>query len=90
MVEPVVDWPLALCDSRSVDHADLISTDQVTRKYAGEVNYVTFNPAQRWHYLSRQMNDEIIIFKSFDNIPGSSCSFPPSAGFCFETPLKAK
>jgi len=77
--EPILDSPLALCDSRTVRSEDLVATDQVTRKLAGEIYYVKYNPEQRWHYLSNQKKDEVVVFKSYDSEAG--VSFAPHVAF---------
>ncbi|KAH4188154.1 hypothetical protein HBI56_108130 [Parastagonospora nodorum] len=80
LVQVIQDKPLALCDSRTVLKNDLIATDQVTRKIAGEIYYVNYNPDQMWYYLSEQKEDEVIIFKSYDSRPDAAMaphvSFP--------------
>ena len=58
------DWPLALCEGRSVDAAkDLIPT---TLKYPdrdGETFSVTFSEAHRWKYLRGMEPDEGVLIK---------------------------
>lgn len=62
------DWPLALCDGRTVDHdADLVETDHIQRKYTGPTMYMMHNPNQRFYYFGGQRDDEVLIFKNFDS-----------------------
>ena len=42
------DNPLAVCDYRSVQKADLISCDRVFPHEAGEIYYLRYNPDQKW------------------------------------------
>ena len=61
---PAWDWPLALCDGRSVDAtADLVPT---TLKYPdrdGETFSVKFNEGHKWKYLRGMEPDELVLIK---------------------------
>ena len=64
---PVEDMPLAVCDGSTVQPDDLMETDHVRTYYAGSTMYVLDRPEHRWHYLSRQAPDEVLMFKNFDS-----------------------
>ncbi len=61
---PAYDWPLALCDYRSVDREnDLVPT---TLKYPdrdGETYSVKFNPGNKWKYLRGMAPEEVVFIK---------------------------
>ncbi|TGJ79779.1 hypothetical protein E0Z10_g8983 [Xylaria hypoxylon] len=78
----VENWPLALCDSASVDFQDLIATDTVRRKYVGETFYSTFNPKQLWYYLSNQKRDEVAMLKIYDSNESATARFNLHSSFC--------
>ena len=58
------DWPLALCDYRTVDRsADLVPT---TLKYPdrnGETFIVKYNPSHKWKYQRGMEPDEFVLIK---------------------------
>lgn len=61
---PALDWPLALCDYRSVDvekDANPISLVYPDRR--GEVYGFTANPNQKWKYFRGVTPDEAILIK---------------------------
>ncbi|PCH43517.1 hypothetical protein WOLCODRAFT_144548 [Wolfiporia cocos MD-104 SS10] len=66
--KPAYEWPLALCDFRTVDtKADLVP---VTLKYAdrnGEIMNVKYNPSHKWKYLKNMEPDELVLIKCFDS-----------------------
>ncbi|PQE06497.1 hypothetical protein CJF32_00002342 [Rutstroemia sp. NJR-2017a WRK4] len=63
----VTDWPLALCDGRTVSlQDDLIETDTVRRNYQGANMYMIHRDEHRWYFLRGQGTDEVLIFKQFD------------------------
>jgi hypothetical protein len=78
---PLEDSPLALCDARSIDRADLVATDLVYRDRTGEIYYVTFNPAHRWLYAPRMTADEVFAFKVFDTADNGHARFVPHSAF---------
>lgn len=66
---PAYDWPLALCDFRTIDfEKDLVPT---TLKYPdrdGETLSVRFNPNHRWKYLKGMEPDEFVLIKWYVNL----------------------
>lgn len=79
-MDEVGDWPLALCDGRTVKPGDLVETDHIQRKYTGPTMYMMHNPGHKFYYLGGQRTDEVIIFKNFDTLEGvCPCEFPLSA-----------
>ncbi|KZP19612.1 hypothetical protein FIBSPDRAFT_955275 [Athelia psychrophila] len=78
-----LDWPLALCDYRSVDVKKDLHT--VTLRYPdreGELFGVAYNPDHRWKYLRGMETDEFVLLKCFDSIQdGSVAVMTPHTGF---------
>ena len=61
---PAYDWPLALCDYRSVDsRTDLVPSDLVYEDRKGETINVRFNPNHQWKYLRGMTPDEFVLIK---------------------------
>jgi hypothetical protein len=59
-----VDWPLALCDFRSVDpKTDVLPVALVYPDREGETLGVMYNPKQRWTYFSGVTPEEMILIK---------------------------
>lgn len=68
LFDKVDDWPLALCDSRSVDlEADLIPSDSVFPDTVSETLQVFQNPEHKWFFLDGQKINEMLLFKIFDS-----------------------
>ncbi|KAK4504223.1 hypothetical protein PRZ48_005139 [Zasmidium cellare] len=77
----VDEWPLAMLDGSTIPNCNLINIDHVRRTYVGETQYAVHSPEYRWHYLSRQKKDEVIIMKMYDSaqdVPAKCC---PRAAF---------
>ena len=68
LVDPVENWPLAFCDTRSLETENLIDTIRKGRNHEGEIVLATHNQSQRWFYYSKMRPDEVLIFKTFDSI----------------------
>jgi hypothetical protein len=64
---PLRDWPLALCDYRTVTPSDLVPVDEVHKEDILESHGVQYNDAQEWYYLSDMQPNEMLIFKAADS-----------------------
>jgi hypothetical protein len=78
------DWPLALCDARSVAPGELVATDVVYADRAGEIYGATYGPRQRWFYYPDLALDEAILIKCYDSAPDVARFTPHTA---FHSPL---
>lgn len=64
---PVLQQPLALCDARSINPADLMPSDLVYRDWTGETYAFAYNPQHRWYWLPQQASDEVTLLKIYDS-----------------------
>ncbi|KAI1385932.1 uncharacterized protein F4822DRAFT_432790 [Hypoxylon trugodes] len=65
---PLHDWPLALCDWKSINPIhDLEPSDNVYTHLTAETYNVYHNPSHRWYYISNMEPTETFVFKSFDS-----------------------
>lgn len=66
------DWPLALCDYRSIDfHNDLVPTTLRYPDRDGETLGVKYNPNHKWKYMKGMEPDELVLIKWY-----VSCRYP--------------
>jgi hypothetical protein len=87
---PVERSPLALADAASVQHEDLIATDQVFPDRVGEIYHLAYHPAQRWYYAPRMTSDEVLLIKGFDSLTDGRARFTPHGAFALpDTPADA-
>jgi len=70
LVDPVEDYPLALCDARSLDPEDLIDSERRAPNHIGEIQLAVHAPEQRWFYYSQMRPPEVLLFKTYDSIQG--------------------
>jgi len=66
MDAPLRHMPLALCDPRSVERADMIPTATDTVAPAGRTSHhivLRHNPGQAWYYYPEMTSSEVIAFK---------------------------
>ncbi|KAI0412576.1 hypothetical protein F5X98DRAFT_367177 [Xylaria grammica] len=87
-LKKVEAWPLAICDTRSVDTTDLVPTDIVRRRYIGETCFGKYNPKQEWYYLSDQDVNEITILKIYDSKVEVNAKFCLHSSFPFSEPTR--
>lgn len=61
---PAVDWPLALCDFRSVQaEKDVVPVTLIYPERTGETYGVRFNPEHKWKYFHGATPEEAILIK---------------------------
>jgi hypothetical protein len=64
IAHPSIDYPLALCDFRSVDpERDLVPVALIYPDREGETFGVRYNEAQRWKYQREMGVDEAVLIK---------------------------
>jgi len=81
---PVEDWPLAVSEAATVPPSCLVEADRIRPKYRGPLLYMLPQEGVKWHYLSKQRNDEALVMKIFDTKKGvAGCKSHPS--FCLRT-----
>lgn len=78
---PPQDAPLAVCDARSVEPADLIAADAIfdvrdAPEWTFEALVVRGNPRHRWFYFRDMNRDEVLVFKTNDSDPTRSHCVP--------------
>ncbi|KAK4455291.1 hypothetical protein QBC34DRAFT_389712 [Podospora aff. communis PSN243] len=64
---PVEDWPLSVCDATTLPEEQLVECDRIRRAFLGCTMYVKYVEGIKWHYMSRQDNDDLLVFKTFDS-----------------------
>jgi hypothetical protein len=64
---PVENWPLALCDARSIRPGDLVASGLVYRDKVGETYSVVHNPEHRWFYYPRLTPAEVLLLEIYDS-----------------------
>ncbi|KAL8962615.1 MAG: hypothetical protein Q9183_005129, partial [Haloplaca sp. 2 TL-2023] len=69
LFNPADERPMAMCDYSSVDHADLVAADRVSREYTGEIFYLRHNKDQQWYWISHQTPEEMLLFVNYDSDP---------------------
>jgi hypothetical protein len=78
---PVLDTPLAVCDARSVDVADLVVADVRYPRRTGEIYLAQYSPRHRWSYFSAMNLHEALVFKQYDSQISGVARYTPHAAF---------
>ncbi|KAF8900837.1 hypothetical protein CPB84DRAFT_1824872 [Gymnopilus junonius] len=80
---PADDWPLALCDYRSVDfEKDIIPVGLIYPDREGEILGMKYNPNHKWKYVSGLTPEEFVLIKCSDSVnDGSVALFTPHTAF---------
>ncbi len=76
--EGPTDWPLALCDARSVA-ADDVVIGESRHHLDFETSFFRSNPAHRWAYFPKLTSDDLLVFKQSDSDPARPRIVPHTA-----------
>jgi hypothetical protein len=80
---PPQDFPLAVCDARTVGPEDQVTVTAVTKERIGEIVHDTtgylYSSSHRWHYYPDMTRDEVLVFKAHDSDPQRSRRVPHTA-----------
>jgi hypothetical protein len=81
---PPQDFPLAVCDARTVAPEDEVTVTAITvEKDTGQITHDTtgylHNPAHRWYYYRDMTPQEVLVFKAHDTDRSRSVRVPHSA-----------
>ena len=89
IVGPVQDHPLAVCDARSAELDDFMSTeiqhfgegDLETPRHTGEIYSFRHRDRHRWYYAPDMQPDEVLFLKCYDSAGDSRACFTGHTGF---------
>jgi len=88
IAHPAADFPLALCDFRTVDaEREFLASTVVFPTYEGETFIVKHSPNHRWKYARAMRPEEIVLIKCYDS-DSSGATFTPHTAFTDPTTPK--
>jgi hypothetical protein len=71
---PVESWPLAICDSQTLDPKSMVVTERRYQDRVGQTAAIAFDPKHRWYWFPHMRRDEALVFKVFDSMTdGRAC-----------------
>jgi len=78
---PVLDTPLALCDSRTLTVSDLQVSEIRYQSRNGEIYLLSHSPRHRWFYYSRMAENDALVFKQYDSQVSGVARYTPHSAF---------
>lgn len=88
---PVVEqWPLTVCDARTIDEAFLTWTQReapIRPEPSFEYNrpsqtrHAAYDPNNRWYWYPRMTRDEVLMFKNWDTLTDGTARFALHSAF---------
>ena len=84
---PVQQAPLALCDARSIETAELLASDLVYPDWTGETYALAYHPRHRWYWYPAQTPDEVALLKVYDSATDGTARL--TAHTAFDDPTSA-
>ena len=89
IIGPAEDFPLALCDVRTVQADDLVQThihhfsesDPDTPRHSGQIYSLRHNLSHKWYYFSAMQPDEVLLLRNWDSTADKKSDYTPHTGF---------
>jgi hypothetical protein len=78
---PVMEWPLAVCDARSMVQKDFVATYRLYPDRTGEIYTITYNSTHRWYYFPKMERNEVVLLKGFDSLADGRARFTGHTSF---------
>jgi len=82
----VEEWPMALCDARSVDDGCLHTVERRAYNRIGQTRHASYDAGNVWYYFPRMTRDEAILIKNYDSAAAELGVAPYSLHTSFEDP----
>jgi hypothetical protein len=84
MTGPIEQWPLAVCDARSIDD-DLLHTverrdnarKEPSFEYSrpSETRHASYDARHRWYYFPRMARNEVVLLKNYDTLTDGTARY---------------
>ena len=90
MTGTIEQWPLTVCDARTIDDRLLHSTRREAPLRAepsfeydrpSETRHAAHDPNHAWHYFPRMTRDEILLFKNYDTLTDGTARYALHSAF---------
>jgi hypothetical protein len=82
----IEEWPMALCDARSVDDSCLHTVERRAYNRIGQTRHASFDAGNDWYYFPRMTRDEAILIKNYDSGAVAEGVAPYSLHAAFDDP----
>ncbi len=82
----IEQWPLALCDARSVDDSLLHTVERRAYNRVGQTRHASYDAGNIWYYFPRMTREEAVLIKNYDSAASQLGVAPYSLHTAFEDP----
>ena len=90
MTGTIEEWPIAVCDARTVNENLLVDTyrhaphrAEPSFEYAraSSTRHAAFDSSHRWYYFPEMKRDEVLLFKNYDTLKDGTARFALHSAF---------
>lgn len=90
MTGMIEQWPLAVCDARTIDETRLTQTrreapvrPEPSFEYnrPSETRHAIFDPNHAWYWYPRMTRDEVLLFKNYDTLTDGTARYALHTAF---------
>jgi hypothetical protein len=77
----IEQWPLGLCDARSVDDNHLHTVERRAYNRVGQTRHASYDAGNVWYYFPRMTRDEAVLIKNYDSATDGRARYALHAAF---------
>ena len=90
MTGTVEQWPLTVCDARTVDDTSMTQTrreaplrPEPSFEYnrPSETRHAIYDPHHKWYWFPRMTRDEVLLFKNYDTLTDGTARYSLHSAF---------
>jgi hypothetical protein len=77
----IEEWPLGLCDARSVDDNHLHTVERRAYNRVGQTRHASYDAGNVWYYFPCMTRDEAVLIKNYDSATDGRARYALHAAF---------
>jgi hypothetical protein len=77
----IEQWPLGLCDARSVDDNHLHTVERRAYNRVGQTRHASYDAGNVWYYFPCMTRDEAVLIKNYDSATDGRARYALHAAF---------
>ena len=83
----IQEWPLALCDSRSISDGCLHTVERRAYNRIGQTRHASYDPKNLWYYFPKMQPNEAVLIKNYDSLLDGTARYSMHTAFDDPTSL---
>jgi|TARA_B110000196_G_scaffold11592_2_gene9527 hypothetical protein len=83
----IQEWPLALCDARSINDDCLHTVERRAYNRIGQTRHASYDANNLWYYFPKMKTSEVVLIKNYDTLRDGTARYSMHTAFDDPTSL---